>query len=42
MQLRAVRQAADAANARRIIADAFPPLLASTLRPEQLEVIRQR
>src|SRR5215468_8322024 len=31
MQLRAVRQAADAANARRIIADALPPLLASTL-----------
>jgi VIT family len=42
MQLRAVRRAADAANARRIIADALPPLLASTLPPEQLELMRQR
>ena len=31
MQLRAVRQAADTDVARRIIADALPPLLASTL-----------
>ena len=42
MQLRAVRQAADADVARRIIADALPPLLASTLPPDQLELIRQR
>src|SRR5215471_13724139 len=40
MQLHAVRQAADAANARRIIADALPPLLASTLPPDQLELMR--
>src|SRR5262245_14824683 len=42
MQLRAVRQAADTADARRIIADALPPLLASTLPPEQLELMRLR
>jgi VIT1/CCC1 family predicted Fe2+/Mn2+ transporter len=42
MQLRAVRQAADAADARRIIADALPPLLASALPPDQLELVRQR
>src|SRR5262245_37570471 len=42
MQLRAVRQADDAANARRIIADALPPLLARVLPPEQLELLRQK
>jgi VIT1/CCC1 family predicted Fe2+/Mn2+ transporter len=42
MQLRAVRQAADAGDARRIIADALPPLLARVLPPEQLELMRQR
>jgi hypothetical protein len=42
MQLRAVRKAADAGDARRIIADALPPLLASALPPEQLELMRQR
>jgi hypothetical protein len=42
MQLRAVRHAADAANARRIIADALPPLLARVLPPDQLELMRQR
>jgi hypothetical protein len=42
VQLRAVRQAVDARVARRIIADALPPLLASTLPPDQLELLRQR
>jgi hypothetical protein len=42
MQLRAVRTAADISNAHRIIADALPPVLASVLAPDQLELIRQR
>jgi hypothetical protein len=42
MQLRAMRAAADISDAHRIIAEALPPLLASALRPEQLELIRQR
>jgi hypothetical protein len=42
MQLRAVRRAADAGDARRIIADALPPLLARVLPPDQLELMRQR
>jgi hypothetical protein len=41
MQLRAVRAAADISDAHRIIVEALPPLLASTL-PDQLELIRQR
>jgi hypothetical protein len=39
---RAVRNAADANAAHRIIADALPPVLASVLLPDQLESIRQR
>ena len=39
---RAVRKAADANAAHRIIADALPPVLASVLLPDQLETIRQR
>jgi len=42
MQLRAVRTAADIAGAHRIIADALPPVLASALPPDQLELMRQR
>ena len=42
MQLRAMRAAADIRDAHRIIAEALPPLLASTLPPDQLELIRQR
>ena len=42
MQLRAVRTAADIADAHRIIADALPPALASVLPPDQLELMRQR
>src|SRR5215467_12757631 len=42
MQLRAVRMAADLADAHRTIADALPPVLASVLPPDQLELMRQR
>jgi hypothetical protein len=42
MKLRAVRTAANIADARRLIAEALPPLLASVLSPEQLESMRQR
>jgi len=42
MQLRAVRRAADAGDARRIIGDALPPLLARVLPPDQLELMRLR
>jgi hypothetical protein len=42
VQLRAVRTAADLADAHRIIADALPPALASVLPPDQLELMRQR
>jgi hypothetical protein len=42
VQLRAVRTAADIADAHRIIADALPPALASVLPPDQLELMRQR
>jgi len=42
MQLRAVRMAADVADAHRTIADALPPVLASVLPPDQLELMRQR
>jgi hypothetical protein len=40
LTLRALRQAPDPETARRIIADALPPELASVLPPEQLELIR--
>jgi hypothetical protein len=40
--LRAVRTAADIGDAHRIIADALPPVLASILPPDQLELMRQR
>ena len=39
---RAVRQAADADTAQRIIASALPPLVASVLNPAQLELMRQK
>ena len=41
VQLRAVRAAADIADAHRIIANALPPLLGALLPPDQLELIRQ-
>jgi hypothetical protein len=41
MTLRAVRDAADVDAARRIIAGALPPLLASVLTAEQLDSIRE-
>lgn len=40
--LRSVRQATDSALAQRIIADALPPLVASTLRESDLEYMRQQ
>ena len=42
MQLRMVREATDADAARRVIADALPPLLASVLLKDQLESVWQR
>ena len=42
MHLRAVRTAASKGEAHRIIGDALPPLLASILLPDQLELMRQR
>ena len=39
---RAIRQAPDPGTARRVIADALPPELASVLPPEQLELMRQK
>jgi hypothetical protein len=42
LTLRAIRRAPDAEAARRAIADAFPPQLASVLPPEQLELMRQK
>ena len=41
MLLRAVRKTPDANTARRMIADALPPLLASVLSAGQLELMRQ-
>ena len=38
---RAARDASDPDAARRIIADALPPVVASVLRPEQLDLMRQ-
>ena len=40
--LRALRQAADAEEARQIIASALPPMVAEVLQPEEYEGIRQR
>jgi VIT1/CCC1 family predicted Fe2+/Mn2+ transporter len=40
--LRAVRGAEDPAEARRLIADAMPEVVASVLEPPQLEAVRQR
>ena len=40
--MRAIRQAPDLETARSIIADALPPLLASVLPSEQLELMRQK
>ena len=42
LTLRAMRQAPDPETARRVIADALPPLLASVLPAEQLEPMRQK
>jgi hypothetical protein len=42
LTLRAMRQAPDPETARRIIAGALPPELASVLLPEHLELMRQR
>ena len=39
--LREVREATDRESANRIIADALPPLFASTFQPPQLELIRE-
>jgi len=40
--LRAVREATDPQAARRLIARALPPLVASVLRPEELEAVHER
>jgi hypothetical protein len=40
--LHAVRQATDPQKAQHIIADALPPLIASILKPAELETMRQR
>jgi VIT1/CCC1 family predicted Fe2+/Mn2+ transporter len=37
-----VRSTPDAAHARRLIADALPPVVASTMEPAELETIRSR
>ncbi len=42
LTLRAMRQAPDLETAQRIVADALPPLLASVVPPEQLELMRQK
>jgi hypothetical protein len=42
LTVRAMRQAPDLETAQRIIADALPPVLASVLPPEQLELMRQK
>ena len=41
VQLRAVRTAADIADAHRIIENALPPVLGAALPPDQLELMRQ-
>ncbi|HKU61340.1 MAG TPA: VIT1/CCC1 transporter family protein [Gemmatimonadales bacterium] len=40
--LREVRQTADPARARALILDALPPLVASTMQPAEVDVIRDR
>ncbi len=40
--LRTVRRTADAADARRAIADSLPTAVASALRPEELDLVRER
>jgi hypothetical protein len=42
LTLRAVREAPDIVSAQRIIADALPPLLASIVPTEQLDLLRQK
>ena len=42
LTLHSVRNAADVGAAQGLIADALPPLFASALAPEQLELIRQK
>jgi hypothetical protein len=42
LALRAIRQAPDPETARRVLADALPPELASVLPPDQLELMRQK
>jgi hypothetical protein len=42
LTLRAIRQAPDPETARRVVADALLPELASVLPPEQLELMRQK
>jgi hypothetical protein len=42
LALRAMRQAPDIETAQRIIADALPPILASAMPADQLELARQR
>ena len=42
LMLRAMREAPDSETAQRIMAGALPPLLASALLPEQLELMRQK
>src|SRR5262245_54696511 len=40
--LRAVREATDPADARRLIAESVPEVVASVLEPSQLDAVRQR
>jgi VIT1/CCC1 family predicted Fe2+/Mn2+ transporter len=40
--LRAVRKASDPRKAQKLIADALPPILASVLKPEELDSMHQR
>jgi hypothetical protein len=42
MTYRSVRKATDPQKAQRLIASALPPLVASVLKPEELENVRQR
>jgi hypothetical protein len=42
LMLRAMREAPDRDAAQRIIADALPPMIASVVPPEQLELMRQK
>ena len=42
LTLRSMRQAPDLETAQRIVADALPPLLASVVPPDQLELMRQK